>query len=170
MLAGMTMHRFATLGMVISLALAGAARADRPSADRAKQAAEAWIAALDDDKPDAAAKLTAASLFGAAYKDGPGEGCKPQTATTPAAIAKLLTCLHGKIGSNISLEPWTPQAAKALDGPLRQHRAKLAALEKTATLVHAHDKCVGEGQDVIIAVGADAKVVLALVQHVTCGE
>lgn len=169
MLARM-MHRFAILGMAITLALAGAARADRPSADRAKQAALAWVAALDDDKPDAAAKLTAAQLFGAAYGDGPGAGCKATTATAPAAIARLLGCLHGKIGTSITLEPWTPQAAKALDGPLRQHKAKLAALEKTATLVHAHDKCVGEGQDVIIAVGADAKVALALVQHVTCGE
>ncbi|HEX7844114.1 MAG TPA: hypothetical protein VF469_41850 [Kofleriaceae bacterium] len=166
----MTMHRFVTLGWMITAALAGTARADRPSADAAKQAAEAWVAALDDDKPDAAQKLTAAQLFGAAYSDGPNAGCKPQAATTPAAITKLLGCLHGKIGSSVTLEPWTKQAAKELDGPLRQHKAKLAALEKTATLVHAHDKCVGEGQDVIIAVGADAKVVAALVQHVTCGE
>jgi hypothetical protein len=160
---------------------AGDKAADKPSAEQAKKTAEQWLAGLHIDeetgKPDDAVPLTAGSLFAVAFSGGPGPNCDAVTARTPAAIAKALGCLR-KVITESSLEPWTKEAAKGLAAPLRQYKAKLATLEKTATLVHHHDRCVGEGGDLIIAVGNEAakdqaaapRVVAVFSQHLFCGE
>ena len=160
------------------MAVAGVASADRPTAAEAKKTAEDWLDGLhigeDAARPDEAVSLTAASLFAVGFNDGPDQ-CDATTARTPAAIVKALTCLR-KVITRSALEPWTKKAAKELPAPLRRYKSKLTALEKTATLVHHHTPCVGEGGDLIVAVaqgkGAAGamKVVAVFSQNLFCGE
>jgi hypothetical protein len=169
------------LALLVLIAAAGTAAADKPTAAQAMQAAKAWLAALDGGKPDAAAPHTASSLFAVAYTDT-GPKCKAATATTPAAIAKALACLQDEVQGAGELAPWSKAAAKELAGPLAKlQKKKLAELEGTATLVHFHEKCVGEGRDLVIAVALEApkdkgkdkpapKVTAVLAAQFTCGE
>jgi hypothetical protein len=164
------------LALALTAAAAGDAAADKPSAAQAMQAAKAWLAALDGGKPDAAAPLTAASLFAVAYGDT-GPKCKEATAATPAAVGKALACLQEEVKGAGELVAWTKAAAKELAGPLAKQKKKLAELEGSATLVHFHEKCVGEGRDLVIAVtiekGKDKpapKVAAVLAAQFTCGE
>jgi hypothetical protein len=146
--------------------------ADRPTAAQAMQAAQAWLDALDGDKATAAAPHTASSLFGVAY-GLTGKPCAETTATSPAAVGKLLACLQEEVSATSDLKPWK-QGGPAGFGPLlKMQRRKITALERTSTLVYMHEKCVGEGRDVIIAVALEKgkpKVSAALSSHWSCGE
>lgn len=158
-------------------ALAAPALADKPTPAQAVAAAKAWAEALDDD-PAKAAPLTGASLYGVAYEE-PDTKCKEATATTPAAIGKLLACLGPQVKSQ-ELKAWPKGALKALQGPLSKHDKKLAALEGSVALVHHKEECAGQGSDLIVGValekGKDAKakpvpkVVAVMVQSYYCGE
>jgi hypothetical protein len=165
------------LALLALTAATGTAAADKPTVAQAMQAAKAWLAALDGGKPDAAAPHTAASLFAVAYTDT-GPKCKEATATTPAAVAKALACLQDEVKGAGELAPWSKAAAKELAGPLAKlQKKKIAELEGTATLVHFHEKCVGEGRDLVIAIALEKgkdkpapKVAAVLAAQFTCGE
>lgn len=160
----------------IVLALAGTASAGtpKPPADQAKQTAEAWLEALGD-KPDAALALTGDPLTTIIVVDGPHPADCPAQAKGAAAIGKALACV-AKAGPTGSVEAWSKDAARAVQAPLKGKLSKITAFEKTATLVHRHEKCAGQGSDLIVAVAADpadkakAKVVAVFYQAITCGE
>ena len=68
--------------------------------------------------------------------------------------------------------PRTPrdrQVAYALEF-LACIRPEIPGSDNLSRRAGSRGSAVGEGQDVIVAVGADVKVVAALVQHVFCGE
>ena len=175
MLAGMS--RRLGLALLVLLLAAGAAAADKPTPAQAMQTAKAWLDALDGDKAGAAAPHTASSLFAVAYTDT-GPKCKEATATTAAAIGKALACLQDEVKGAGDLKAWSKAAAKELAGPLAKlQKKKLAELEGTATLVHFHEKCVGEGRDLVIAVALEKskdkpvpRVAAVLAAQFTCGE
>ena len=161
---------------------AGTASADKPTPPDAKQTAADWLDGLgageSQDKLEAALPLTAVPLFAVAFNDGLHD-CDAATARTAEEVRKALACLR-KVITRAELEPWTKKAAKELPPPLRQYRSRLAALDRTATLVHHHEPCAGVGSDVIVAVALDKgkdkqapatpKVVAVFSQNVFCGE
>ena len=163
------------------MGMVGTAAADKPSVAEAKKTAEDWLEGLgtaeSEEPPDAAVVLSAVPLFAVGFNVGL-HNCDAVTAKTAEAVRTAVLCLR-KVISASQLEPWTKQAAKELPQPLRQYKAKLAALEKTATLVHHHEACAGQGSDVIIAVAFDKakarqagspKVVAVFSQNLFCGE
>ena len=102
----------------------------------------------------------------------PEGGCKATSVRTPFVLAARLSCLR-KFARGSEVEPWSKDDAKQLRGPLRSYRGRLATLEKTATLVHHHEECAGQGNDLVIAVALDndtPKVVGVYWQMVFCGE
>ena len=147
---------------------------------QAKKAATDWIAAMPfkdgDAKLDAAARLTAPSLYAIAYDDE-GAKCAETTAATPAAIQQLLACLREHVAPSGAPKPWSKKLALRLSGPLLGYAKKIGALAKTATVVMLDDGCDGMESTVIIAITKDAKdpkatprVTAVLAQRLTCGE
>lgn len=168
----------ARLAVVLACALAVPAEAGKLTDAQAKKTAADWIAAMhfgagDDHKLDAATALTAPVLYAVAYDDE-GAKCPETTATTPAALAKTLTCLHEHVAPSGKPKIWTKKAALRLGGPLLGYAKKIAALAKAAALVEINDGCDGTESWVILAITKDAKgdsrVSAILAQRVTCGE
>ncbi|MFN0248377.1 MAG: hypothetical protein ACKV2T_15910 [Kofleriaceae bacterium] len=151
--------------------------AERPTQAQARATALAWREALDQDDGASAATLTAKRFFAVVRADTEETPrCGATTATTAAARATLLACLARE---DLPLDPlaaWTKKSRRRLAGPLAGHdRSRIAALERTSTLVVHHTDCVGQGSDVIVAVtiekGARAPAVAAVfAQSYHCGE
>lgn len=172
----------APLALCLAAASPALAAPKRPTVEEAVAAAAAWHAQLiveDDAKSRAAAAAASgASFFSAAYDETGDSVCPSGSAASPAALAKALECLSKQLPSSVELVAFTRKDDKALKGPLRAaHGKRLTAWAKTATLVHQHVPCVGEGQDLILAVAWEGakdqpalRVVAALNQKVTCGE
>jgi hypothetical protein len=135
--------------------------------EQAKKTAAAWLEDIS-----AAAPLTMLPLWSIAKDDGPDGECEEAITKTAAELPKRLACLN-KVVRGDDLVAWTKKAAKQLPYPLKSSKAKIAKLEKTATLVHHHDECAGQGGDLIVAVALDKdtpKVVAVLYQTFFCGE
>lgn len=172
----------APLTLCLTAATPALAAPKRPTVEEAVAAASSWHAeliALDDAKSRAAAAAASgASFFSAAYDETGDSVCPSSSAASPAALARALECLSKQLPSSVELVAFTKKDDKALKGPLRAaHGKRLAAWAKTATLVHQHVPCVGEGQDLILAVAWEGpkdqpalRIVAALNQKVTCGE
>jgi len=150
----------------------------RPTPEQAKQTAEAWLAVAsfggDPGVTKAEGKailaLTRLPMFVVAFD--PEGGCKATTVRSPFATSATLACLR-KYARGSDVEAWDKQSGKQLVGPLRAYRGKLAILEKAATLVHHHEECAGQGNDLVMAVAFDKetpKVVAFYWQMVFCGE
>ena len=156
-----------TLILLAGNAFAGPAK---PSPEQAKKAAQAWLEDIA-----AAAPLTGLPFYSVATGDMVDSSCEAQTAKTAADVAKRLPCL-AKAVTGDDLKPWSKKAAKQLPAPLKAQKKKLVELEKTATLVHNHSECAGQGSDLIVAVALEpgdkpvAKVVAVLYQSIFCGE
>jgi len=159
------------IAVTVLLLATGAAVAGpaKPTVEQAVKAAEAWL-----DDIGAAAPLTGLPFYSAAVGDG-DTTCKAETTKTAADLPKRLTCLAKAVTSD-DLVAWSKKAAKQLPAPLKAQKAKIAELEKKATLVHHHSECAGQGSDLIVAVALEpgdkpvAKVVAVLYQSIFCGE
>ena len=159
------------MAVTILMLAAGSAIAGpaKPTVEQATKAARAWL-----DDIAAAAPLTGVPFYSGAVGDG-DTTCPLQTTKTAADLPKRLSCLAKAVTVD-DLAPWSKKAAKQLPAPLKAQKKKIAELEKTATLVHNHSECAGEGSDLIVAVALEpgdkpvAKVVAVLYQSIFCGE
>ena len=161
--------RLAVTALMLAAGTAAAGGPAKPTADQAKKAAEAWLEDIA-----AAAPLTGVPFYSAAIGDGETT-CKAETTKAATDLPKRLACLAKAVTSD-DLSPWSKKAAKQLPSPLKAQKKKIAELEKTATLVHNHSECAGQGSDLIVAVALDGgdkpvpKVVAVLYQSIFCGE
>jgi hypothetical protein len=158
---------FVTSIMVALLLGVATAGTPKPTAAQAKKTAEAWLADIS-----AAAPLTMLPLWSIAKDDSSDGECGEAISKTAAELTKRLVCL-AKVVNGDELVPWTKKAAKKLPYPLKSSKSKIAKLEQTATLVHKHEECAGQGGDIIVAVALDKdtpKVVAVLYQTFFCGE
>jgi hypothetical protein len=165
------------VGVLVAAAPAARAGKPKPSAAEAKQAAQAWIDAMelgeDTDIIRNPAKLTASPFFSIARDDDSDAACPESTASDPAAIRKALDCLRQKVHKDGTLRAWTAKRAKA-NGLAHIYKKQLAALARTATLVVLDQDCEGTFNEVILATVKDdaaaVKVSAALSMHGACGE
>jgi hypothetical protein len=147
-------------------ALAGPAK---PTVEQATKTAEAWL-----DDIEGSAPLTGVPFYSVAV-GGVDEACPAQMTKAAADLPKRLRCLAKAVTAD-DLSPWSKKAAARLPAPLKAQKKKIAQLEKTATLVHNHSECAGEGSDLIVAVALEGgdkpvpKVVAVLYQSIFCGE
>lgn len=145
--------------------------AAKPTEAQALTTAQAWLDAMQEARPNAA-PLTASTLYAVAYTAA-STACEETTASEPAQRGALLGCLEEQVKGAGKLKPWKKGSEKGFGPLVKKLKAKLPALERNATVVYMHEKCVGEGRDLVIAVTLEKdkpRVSAVLSSHWVCGE
>jgi hypothetical protein len=130
----------------------------------AQQVAEQWIAAMHfGGGAQAATPLTHAPFYSVAVTEETTP-CAEATATTKAAIAGSLACLHDHIAPKGAVRLWH----RTLGGPLAAQLEHLTVLAKGAIVFELDEGCDGtSNQTLVVVQGPQVKAVLSQVAACT---